>query len=270
MNPEQNKQPNQVDQLPQPELTNQPIVTPPFEPTIIQPASTPQPLDTVTASQQPPITVATQPMQTPQPITQPVTTTSTTQKSKKPFVIAGIAVVIIIIIASGAFAYSNIGTETTADVDDGINAVIEPKTNTAVSETNLSSNTNEQSPESNNASVSENSTLLINTRDAERKSNLSKIAAIISEYQANNNGKIPPDAQTVEKVIASNQLNSITDPLSKKEYVIIAYVPTRDITNEVQYAPQQTCTGPELTPSSSRSFALRSYLESGELVCLSS
>lgn len=260
MNPEQNEQPTQVDQPPQPIPINPTLNAPAPQPEPVGQPAAPNPI--VEPAPAPlPAPEYSQAVQNAQAVAQPTVSQHNPKSAKKPFVIAAIGVVVLILAISGIVAANLISSsESSKSIDTEL---------TTVDSDELSEN-NPQSTGTDDTANQGNSQTLMNERDVVRKSNLTKIIVLISEYQANNNGKIPTNAQELEQVIASDQRWVITDPLSGEAYRITTSDPAKGSTGEIQYAPQQTCNGSDLAPSSSRSFALRGYLESGELLCIPS
>lgn len=74
--------------------------------------------------------------------------------------------------------------------------------------------------------------------DTQHKNNLSKLVAAVSEYSANNNGKLPA-ASEINSVFISQYLNGqFNDPSTSSAYKIVESDPK---SGEVQYKTSSTC-----------------------------
>lgn len=190
MNPEQNKQPNQVDQSPLPVPYNPTIISPSPEPVEQQPTPTPTVEPVAMPVSAPSIT---QPVLNPQLVTQPTAPQSTPKSTKKTFVIAGILVVVIILVISGFVAASVISSDKASNSDSS-----EQKTDDSQ---NTESNNSEsetlfedspRSAETDTSTAPASSQALVLERDTERKNEL-KYAQQQLENYFNDNGEYPAD-----------------------------------------------------------------------------
>ena len=120
----------------------------------------------------------------------------------------------------------------------------------------------------NNSSL-ETESLVTAANSTTRRTDVGRLVAAITSHTTNQSGDTPSVAEVNQSVIPSyiigdRRLDDFNDPTSMERYVIVAGTPEL---GEIQYQAGATCDGDSIVDGSSRSFALRAPLESGEFYC---
>lgn len=110
-------------------------------------------------------------------------------------------------------------------------------------------------------------------KDTQRRQDFSTFAAQVSQFQANNKGKVPTTGCTTATVgsaanFVSKYLQDWNDPKSGVEYTCANSVPTS--TGSYYYAAGNICDGesPTSTGAGSRNFAVVTKLEGAGSYCI--
>ncbi len=108
--------------------------------------------------------------------------------------------------------------------------------------------------------------LVLSQQDVQRKNDSSRYAAAISEYIANNNGRMPVNAAEINDYLSSGSSNGLpaSDPATNNEYELVDDEPT---SGQIQYRSGANCEGSELVAGARRQFAIRIMLSDSSFYC---
>jgi hypothetical protein len=230
MNPERNPQPQQ------PFGGQQPVIEPPIQ----QPATNPaQPVPPVSPVQTPPQ------VQSPYPYQQPKQPNKLT-----PIIIGGVVILIGIVV--GAFLLLGGGKPESSN-----------QSNTNQSATAEQDEVVEETEQEQTAEPSVEQSQL----DTQQKNSAAKLTAAITEYTANNNGKLPAASEINSAFITQYLNGTFNDPGTGSVYKIVETDPTA---GEIQYKTASTCGSDNtVVAGSRRQIAVRVPLSNGTYYCAS-
>lgn len=107
-------------------------------------------------------------------------------------------------------------------------------------------------------------------KDSTRRSSLSTFTAQITQFQANNKGKVPKTAD-VDTFVTGYMASNWTDPTTGAAYVKAANnaaVDTATVPGTWFYTEASVCDGEAITGGQDRNFAVRMKLEGAGVACM--
>lgn len=121
-------------------------------------------------------------------------------------------------------------------------------------------------PQENESALEEvNESEISAQNDTKHKNNLAKLVTAVSQYAANNNGKLPTAAQINSAFISQYLSGQFNDPNTNNQYKIVEISPK---SGEVQYKTSSNCgSDKSIIAGSSRQVAARVLLSDSTYYC---